>query len=422
MEEILAELNRINPWWNDKHWESGYKTRSFYEDIMAKVNNTGLITMMLGMRRCGKTSLQMMRIEKLIDEGINPKQIMYITFDQRIFTGQRIVELMDMVWDDETKKDSYLFLDEVQEKEGWQEEVKYIYDLKLANIVLNGSSSLLLSKKTSLLTGRFAKIVVMPLSFAEFLEFTNKKISNTNLNQNRLLVEKYLNVGGLPDVVLGKIGRNEMKTNIEGVMYRDIVSLYGLRNPKILMDLYELLADCTTTPVGSVGLEKTLGLASETANMYLQYLQDAYILWALPFWSRSRKMTKKTIPKYYLSDTGVLKMMSLSARIGHLAETAVVLQTLRYFTNGYLNRIGYVREASQEIDLIIDDKKYEIKTSDEIKIESNPTPRLGNRVPPLDRARQRNSLINNDTKYIVLRNTDNNRQKIELWEFLLMEP
>lgn len=396
MQEIMAELNRINPWWNDKKWKSGYKNRVFYENILTKIDKTGLITMILGMRRCGKTSLQMMRIEKLISQGIDPKQIMYITFEQRIFSEHRIVELMDMAWNDDIKKDKYLFLDEVQEKDGWQEEVKYIYDLKLASIVLNGSSSLLLSKRTSLLTGRFAKMVVMPLSFAEFLEFINKKISKTNINQNRLLVEEYLNIGGLPDVVLGKIGKNEMKTNIEGVMYRDIVSLYGLRNPKILMDMYELLADTTTTPVGFVGMEKTLGLASETANMYLQYLQDAYILWSLPFWSRSRKITKKTIPKYYLSDTGILKMMALSSRIGHLTETAVVLNVLRYYANGLITRVGYVRENNSETDLIIDSKKFEVKTNGDVTVADD------------------------ETKYIVLKNSDNNQQKIELWEFLLM--
>lgn len=368
MDEVWAELNRLNPWWQVADWRGNVVPRAWYLNSLQKAAQKDLIAVLIGMRRVGKTSLFLSHVEQLLASKVNPKQLVYISFSERLLTQIRIVEFADIIRARHklSASDSiYLFLDEVQEKEGWQDEIKYVYDLhQNIKLFVTGSSAVLLSQKTSSLTGRFAKIEIFPLSFNEYLDFTNNKLSSTNLEHNRILTDQYLNAGGVPDMALGKKDKDDLRTTIESILYRDITALYGIRNPAILKSLYELLADCTTTPVGTTNLEKTLGLATETAVAYLQYLQDAYVLHALPLWSDSRKKTKSTNPKYYLCDLGVLGAFALHPRVGHLAETAAVLHAHRLVSHGVTKRIGYQVLDGGEIDLVVDKRKYEVKINE----------------------------------------------------------
>ena len=243
MDEVWAELNRLNPWWQATSWRGNVVPRSWYLNALQKATKKDLIAVLIGMRRVGKTSLFLSHIEQLLALGVDARQIAYLSFSERLLAQTRIVEYVDIVRA-RHKLDIvtpvYLFLDEVQEKEGWQDEVKYVYDLhQNIKLFVTGSSAVLLSQKTSSLTGRFAKIEIFPLSFNEYLLFTKNKLSSTNLEHNRILTDQYLNAGGVPDIVLGKKDKDDLRTTIESILYRDITALYGIRNPAILKNLYE---------------------------------------------------------------------------------------------------------------------------------------------------------------------------------------
>ena len=277
---IKDEIIQLNPW-----WENGYKNRKtisrfgYVDKLMG--NKTKLIQLITGARRVGKTYILKEIIGRLIEKE-NPKSILYIMAKLPNISGREVMEILDeykQIF--KTKKlPKYLFLDEVQDLKNWQTQIKYLYDNYSMKIFVTGSSSLVLTKETSKLTGRFILTHVYPLSFAEFKLF-----------RKTAKVDEYLNIGGYPEYVIS--GQREvLMDTIEGILYRDLLSYYGIRNPVMLKDLLQLLCDKISTPVSDKLVAKDLKIDIKTAQFYLQYLQDVFLIYPLYREGRSHKKVK----------------------------------------------------------------------------------------------------------------------------------
>lgn len=367
--ELKIALTQLNPWWEDSSYRFEIIPRSSFENLIN--SQSSVIDVLIGARRVGKTSIMKNIINTLLNSGIPERQIVYFVTDARVskkIVPEDIVDFIRKAFNLRSEKRIYLFLDEVQDMADWQRGVKYLYDNTKIKIYITGSSSLILRPQTSKLTGRFILHEVLGLSFLEYLEFTNQKLFKSQA-KNTLLVTEYLEMGGYPEYVLNH-DRQALFNIIESTLYRDLMSQYGIRNPAFLKDLLDYLADKVTNTVSNQNIAKDLKVNDDTAKFYLKYLQDVYLIYPLYRKSKSQRISKSSVPKYYFNDTGVLNLRSLSPKIGLLAENAVYLHLRRKNISKEYPDIFYNEIDGIEVDF---DNRYsdltEVKFRDELKRE-----------------------------------------------------
>ncbi len=364
-------LSELNPWWDDKNFRFAVRERKQYSNdfqISESVLPQSTVDILIGPRRVGKTSLMRSVINYLLDKDIKNKNILYFTSDNILSNQYNLEEIirefLDNIADKKTKQ-NFIFIDEIQDLQSWAQTIKYFHDNFHIQFMLTGSSSLILNKDASKLTGRFKLFEVLGLNFREYLDFSNKKLFKT-LAKNNELLEDYLYSGGYPEYVLT---RDSVKLDnaIDATLYRDLLNIYGIRNPQFLGQLLDYLADKVTTPVSPVRISKDLKVTDETAKFYLQYLQDVYLIYPVYKYGYSNKITKSSLPKYYFSDTGVLNSRSLNKKIGLFAENAVYLHLRRQTSRKEFSDIYYY-DDNQEIDFYLPrEKKFvEVKYKDDV--------------------------------------------------------
>lgn len=356
MININQDIKKLNPWWFEKATTEIYSRPEYTNKILEDDSN--IINILIGARRVGKTSILYDLISKLTKK-INPKQILYFTAELPAIQNQNIKDIIDQFINNFDLKSSiplYIFIDEIQEIANWQQTIKYYYDTHNIKFYLTGSSSIILNQQTSKLTGRFILHKVLPLSYKEFLSFKSIK-TQTNYQADNQTVIEYLESGGYPEYVLRGSDQLLVQT-VESVMYRDLLSLYGIRNPAIFKDLLKFLCDKISTPVSLNNISKDLKMDVDTAKAYIQYLIDVYLINPLYRKGKSHKIVKGSAPKYYINDTGVLRLFSTTSRFGHLAENAVYTHLMRMAAG---EDIFYDFIEDQEIDFIYKDQKFEVK-------------------------------------------------------------
>jgi len=367
--ELKNTLDSLNPWWSDETFRFNVRPRSSFEKLIN--NKSNIIDVLIGARRVGKTSIMKNIINRLLESGVKNNQIVYFVSDARVskdVVPEDIVNYVRDTFNIRMTQKIYLFLDEVQDMQDWQRSVKYLYDNSNIKIYITGSSSLILRSETSKLTGRFILHEVLGLSFEEYLEFTGQNIYKLQY-KNTELVTKYLQTGGYPEYVLN--GDKQVLSNIiDSTLYRDLISQYGIRNPSFLKDLLDYLADKVTNGVSNKNIARDLKVDDETAQFYLKYLQDVYLIYPVYRKGRSNKISKSSIPKYYFNDTGVLNLRSLSPKIGSLAENAAYLHLRRKTFSKEYSDIFYNEINGVEVDF--DNRQgelTEIKFRDDIAKE-----------------------------------------------------
>jgi predicted AAA+ superfamily ATPase len=357
---VINKISDINPWRTDSAHRFKLLPRT---QVKLLLDESRLIDILVGARRVGKTSILRSVIDELLDRNIPPQQIIYITSEVNLGDSAVIAEIISDIHSTFGLKKNerlYLILDEVQDISNWQLAVKYLYDNLNVKIFITGSSSLILKEQTNKLTGRFRLTEVLPLSFDEYILFTKSKLAKTTKNKSDL-VESYLRSGGYPEYLITK-EQGELNRIIESTLYRDLLSHYGIRNPRLLRDLLDYLAEKVGVPVSPHLIMKDLKINQDTARFYLSYLQDVYLIFPLSKKGSSHRVTKGSAPKYYFNDTGVLFERSLTAKIGQLAENAVYLALRRKFSDREYLQLYYDQNQATEIDFVDRaGKKWEVK-------------------------------------------------------------
>ncbi|MFW5720562.1 MAG: ATP-binding protein [Candidatus Dojkabacteria bacterium] len=409
-EELENLLIQLNPWWEKEYVFRVIPREDYLESLVT--TNGGLIDILIGARRVGKTSILKSVINALLERGVSPKKILFVSCDAREVKNLGIRAVLDSYLQSnnfEFNDELYVFFDEVQEVEEWQVDVKLYYDHAAFKFYLTGSSSLILSSQTSKLTGRFKLHHVLPLSFREYMQFTGKSLG-ADEQKNNELVEDYLREGGYPEYVLRK-DRQYLVDAIESTVYRELIDYYGLRNPAFLRTLVEYLSDKVASSVSALRIKKDLGINDQSAKFYLQYLHDVYLIFPVYKYGMSHKITRSSVPKYYFNDTGALTVSSLKPRIGLLAENAVFLHLLRKSESKQLPRIFYNVIEGVEVDFHTPKGLFEVKYRTELKPENL----------------EKYQLLDDKVTFIV-RNTDDmfynilpQHRQIPLWKFLAEE-
>lgn len=366
MKNYLAELEKLNPW-----WESGFVAEDVYprptytRSLLNHPHN--LIDVLIGARRVGKTFILKECIYQLL-ESHSPDTILYITAELPILAKVSLVDVLSWFRKKQKKQEkAFVFIDEIQELSEWQTVLKYYVDTDTIKFFVTGSSSLVLNQHTAKLTGRCLTTTVFPLNYTEFLSFKSKSTGYL-WSAGIETFTQYLETGGYPNYVLTNHAQLLIET-VDSILYRDLLSLYGIRNPALLKTILQLLCDKITTPLSSTTIAKDLKIDPQTAASYLKYLQDVYLVYPLYRKGRSHRIVKGSTPKFYLNDSGVLKLFSQTSRIGHLAENAVFLHLLQA-SSRTTSGVYYDIEDDMEIDFVMKDYRYDVK----FKPIENPKP------------------------------------------------
>ncbi len=359
MKEIENSLRKWNLWWaEDKISEDLVGIPRVKTKEVLSVMNLRHIKDVIGVRRSGKTTLLYQVIDKLINNGTDPKKIVFINFDDPTLNISKLDEILKTIYKINPDVE-YLFLDEASEKEGWERWVRTIYDLKkFKQIFVTGSSASLLSKEIGkVLTGRHITFVLYPFSFKEFL------ISNGwgNFNKNYLLKEKnklihflhrYLKEGGFPETLnKDESSSKAILTNIyNDIIARDIVSRHEVDSDKVNKLAYYLLTNFTNEYSYSK-LAKKIGIDWETVERYMKFLEDTFLVLSLDLFSFKVGTQFKRNKKIYCIDTGLRNTVSFrfSQDIGRLAENLVFIELKRRGEDVYY----WKSKGGKEIDFLV---------------------------------------------------------------------
>lgn len=272
-----------------------------------------------GVRRCGKSTLQ----SQLMRRASQP---FYCNFeDTRLFGfGPHDFPTFLSVLDELAGPEDPVFLDEVQEVEAWQRLVRTLLDRGRALCVTGSNASLLGRELGAKLTGRHLSFEVFPFSYPEYLAFTKK-------NPGMESFSAYLNEGGFP-VFLRDRRDQILQELLRDVIQRDVAARHGLRETRHVMNLLLFLLANTGQPFSFQSLTKNLAVPTVgQTSRYVEYLQDAYLLFAVPKFSTSFKQRVVAPPKYYAIDNGLRRANSPQTQpdLGRRLENAVGLHLRR---------------------------------------------------------------------------------------------
>ncbi len=320
------------------------------------------IKIVTGVRRSGKTTLLYQVIDHLLKSGVSPENILFINFEDAALAHYAPDEIyksyLSLL---NPTLDNFVFIDEAQRKPGWEHWIRKMYDLKHAvNFFVSGSSADLLKKEYStLLTGRNISMDVFPMSFYEFLDFSDVRVKSVELvgteTRSKVLfcLTKYLEWGGFPEVffVDEKYKRRLLSQYFEDIIYKDIVDRYGT-NPGKTRELGVYLLTNIANPVSKRKVRNALGFGLDTISDYIAYMTEAYLLYAVPIYSPSLKVQSANPKKIYCIDTGLRNSASFkfSGDIGRLAENAVFVELKRR-----AKEVFYWKNATGEVDFIVRD-------------------------------------------------------------------
>ena len=279
----------------------------------------GFATVLTGVRRCGKSTLQAQFARK-------SGSAFYCNFeDTRLFEMTAAdfplwLELLDEL----APAGAPVFLDEVQEIEGWQRLARALLDRGRTLCVTGSNASLLGIGLGAKLTGRHLPRVVFPFCYSEYLAYTEQERGAESL-------EAFLNDGGFPIFLFSR--RDEvLRELVRNIVQRDVVARHGLRDTRGVMNLLLFLLSNTGLPFSLQTLAKNLAIASVTrVSQYAAFLQDAYLLFTVPKFSTSFKRRVVAPPKYYAIDNGLRRVNSpqTTPDKGRRLENAVALELLR---------------------------------------------------------------------------------------------
>lgn len=272
-----------------------------------------------GARRTGKSVLQAQLM------GARPGSFYCNLEDTRLFglSPQDFPTFLSLVEDLAPKK-AAVFLDEVQETEGWPRLVRALLDRGRTVCITGSNASLLGRELGSKLTGRQLTFEVFPFSYAEYLAYRR-------LGAGADSFTGFLDDGGFPAFLRERDPRI-LQALLRDIVQRDIAVRHGLRETRHLMNLLLFLLANTGQAVSMQRLTKALAIPTVAqTSRFLEFLEDAYVLFALPKFSASFKKRVVAPNKYYAIDNGLRRANSpqTTPDVGHRLENAVFLALRR---------------------------------------------------------------------------------------------
>lgn len=285
--------------------------RKKYLDQLIRFKNNGMVKIVTGVRRCGKSSLFEMFRQYLLQEGIEPSHLIEIDFEKyenkELTSQDKIMEHLQKHIVGTNRY--YIFIDEVQELEESMKTLNYIRTSFNADLYVTGSNSSLFSSEFSTyLAGRYVQIKMYPLNFQEFIDFTADDSKNIDKKY-----DDFVRYGGFPQVVLANDPKQKialLNDILDSVLKRDVMLRGKMTNDINLLKVTRFLFDNIGSQTSISGIKNTLvsngaTLALATVEQYVDLLTKAYLIYPAHRYDIKGKEHLKTNGKYYVVDTGI---------------------------------------------------------------------------------------------------------------------
>lgn len=351
--------------------------RPLYLNKIMPFVDTPFVKILTGVRRCGKSTILKMIQKKLKEEHhITDEQILSYRFDsmeyEDITSKELYQELKTKILN--TKK-TYLFLDEIQEINGWEKVVNTLASDYDVDIYITGSNSRMMSSEISTyLTGRYVTFHIYTLSFDEYLMFKKSYSTIYDIKQE---FNQYVRLGGFPATHLQEYSQDEVYTIVRDIYNSTIFSDIVRRNQVKKIDQLERVVKYTFNNVGNTFSAKSISnylkseqrkIDNETVYRYLEKLQKAYILHRCSRYDLQGKSILKTQEKFYLADIS-LRYAVLGYTIDSVASSLENIVYLELKRRGYDVCIGKYKD--KEIDFVAtkQNEKIYVQVTQEIKSE-----------------------------------------------------
>ena len=391
------------------HYEKKLKTRNIYLNQLIAFKDKEPVKVITGIRRCGKSSLLKLMQEYLLNSGVKQDQIIAINFESLEFQEMNYKELYEYVKKKiPTTKRAYLFFDELQRIERWEDAINSFRVDFDCDIYITGSNSYLLSSEYSTyLSGRYVEIKMYPLSFKEFIDFHGYKLKeyktpigekrkravneNDEIVEIRDLFDAYMRYGGMPGIADVGLEQDKAMTLLDGVystvVVRDILErekrrgLRQITDAELLRKIILFLADNigNNTSLNSVSntlvsenmiqnRERQGKPATQTIASYVGALKESYMFYDVKRFDIKGKEYLRTLGKYYIVDIG-LRNYLLGFRDrdrGHSLENIVYFELLR---RGFDVAIGKIDNLEVDFIATSANEKMYIQVTESMKNE-----------------------------------------------------
>jgi len=365
------KLEEFNHWWIkgkvDPELALPFKRDAYYE--IEKSLNNKFILALVGLRRIGKTVMIYQLIQGLI-EKVPTENILFFSFDESSAKLDEILETYKDIQKKEFREEKiFIFLDEIQKCNNWENEIKKYYDLyPKIKFVISGSESLFIKKKTKeTLAGRIFEFNLTPFTFEEYLKFNHIKENEfkyeTKINPFFI---KFAEKGGFPETFLLESDK-EFKEYVKSlvvdkIIYKDIPKSFKLEDPEFLGVLMELIAANPGMYIDYQSLSKQFGKDRRVIKEYISYLKESFMITILGNYRKGNITTLRKKKKAYPTDnalTFTYKSNIDEAFFGKMVETLAVnkLRAKSFWKNG------------NEVDIINNGIPIEVKYQEQINSE-----------------------------------------------------
>ena len=394
--QVIKVLQQYNPWWRTpsaiKEESKPQKRLAYYEALKTLTHKSiRRFAVLSGMRRVGKTTILYQIIEHLIDEGINPKNILYATFDNpilKLVNVENVLSIYESMYPIEGTR--YIFFDEVQYTENWELWMKVIYDSrKDIRLIATGSASPILEKGSADSgIGRWSVLKIPTLSFYEYCRLLDLDLphlpENLRLSElqdfgsaqlgdlmNKFIplqnhFNRYLMIGGFPELVLSDddsyAQRMLREDVVDKVIKRDVLSLFNIRSPLLMEKLFLYLCMNSTEIFNATTAAKELENTSiATIESYIKALEMSNLIYLAKPMDVGSKGALKGKPKIIIADAAVRNavlmiddVLSDEKELGAMVETTVYKHMVSFY-QGIPAQLGYFRKAKdnqKEVDVV----------------------------------------------------------------------
>ena len=369
MERLVLE--EFNHWWFKNKVDLDL-TLSFKRDVFYEVNkhiSDRFIISLVGLRRIGKTTLMYQLIQNLIDNSTEPTNIVFFSFDEKSVKLSEVIQsYVDISNKDLRKERVYIFLDEIQKLDNWEDELKKYYDLyPKIKFFISGSESLFIQNKTKeTLAGRIIQFTLNPFSFKEYIKFNgvdNKKLYETPI---RSLFNKFILRGGFPETFSLK---NDIEFReyiralvVDRIIYKDIPTLFSIDDPSFLIVLLELISTNPGMYIDYESLSRQFGKDRRVIKNYILYLEKSFLITMLGNYRKGAVATLRKRKRVYPTDNALIFLYKKSideAFFGRMVETTAI---------NYIKANSFWKNAN-EIDIVNNDIPIEVKYQEHINSE-----------------------------------------------------
>lgn len=342
----------------------------------------------VGVRRSGKSFLLFQKIRQLLQEGHGWDDMLYLDFeDTRLgsFSSEDFNLILECHQEMYGKR-PMLFLDEMQNVDGWQKFARNLADKKY-HVFITGSNAKMLSKEImSALGGRYIPVEVYPFSFREFLSYSQVPFDESSLiateSKARFMkaYREYMTWGGLPESIHLPVKRAYLSSVYQKIYLGDIVQRHGIANSKLLQLLIKKLAESVMRPISYTRLSKILSsvagrISVPTVSSYVSCAEDAWLLLRLRNIA-SAFAEKESVCKYYFIDNGLLSLQLLNADTA-LLENAVALSLFRKYGHDPDNERVFFYHSNVEVDFYIPEDELAVQVSYSIADEQTKAREVG---------------------------------------------